>query len=166
MINTVKNFFAPAVFDNEEKNRILVILNILLCACLGLMIIRAVSYIFIDTIERSDLYYVPILSTALIAALFLARKGYMNTISSLLIWALWIRATLRFFGYDVVGIMNIGIAGYYIILIAADLLLGRKSLVFFTSLTFLTFISIYIAGMRNLILPENNSIDSLNLLIA
>ncbi len=166
MIKIAKGIIAPPVFDNEEQNRTLAILNVLLFASLSVLLVRMISFVFLESVEKYELYTVPLLVLGVIFAIVIARKGYVHTISFLLIWSLWIRATFRFFGYDIAGLINIGIAGYYIILIAAELLLGRRSLVFFTILTFLTMTGIYFAGTNGIILPENNPIDSPNILIA
>ncbi|MFC1564222.1 PAS domain S-box protein [candidate division KSB1 bacterium] len=166
MINSIKRILIPPGEFTKEKKHTVIILNVILLACLAVLIFRAVSFTFLEHIGRIDLYAVPVLIGVLILFFYFVRKGYINTVSFLLICGLWIRATIRFCGFDVIGLMNIGIAGYYLVLIAAGLLLGRKFLVTITIITFLTLVSIYIAGMNGLILPENNPVNSFELLLA
>ena len=100
MLKTLIRILTPADIETSEERQTALILNITLLVCLAVLLFRAVSFAFIDRVDRIDLYAVPILTAAVLISFYFSKKGYITIMSYLLVCGLWIRATVRFFGFD------------------------------------------------------------------
>lgn len=94
MLNTIKNFFTPPVFQDQEKTRIAGVLFRILTATYFLLPVVLVIQIFNPTSGRFFLpvvFFITVMTTVYIA---LARKGYIQAASMALITSFFILSTI------------------------------------------------------------------------
>jgi GAF domain-containing protein len=137
MLNAIRNFFSPPVFENEDKSRSARILNIILWASIFLLLIsRIISIKDNQNWAQRLINPVSILIGIMVMLVFVVKLGYIRQTSFILLAATW--AALSFQAYTSNGIYDVAYVGTVILILLAGLLLDFKYSIVFAFLTILT----------------------------
>ncbi len=116
------NIFIPPVFENEEKNRVARLLNVILwTVVLAVTGLAVVQYL---TIGQFHGVTASLVVTALVG-LVLLHRGYVSSASLVLILSSW--AVLSYNAWNENGIQDTSFFGQIIVVLVAGLLLGWKT---------------------------------------
>ena len=148
----VKSFFKPPVFEAEEKTRRASFLNIILWTIIiasGLLLIVVVA--FSETVS-SGFYILPALLVFSFGFLWMIRRGNLTVPSVALPVLILLIMNYVLLSGD--GIRAYSIIAYYVVIVIAGLLLGRRGIVVFTLLILASFVGLYMMEMGGLIIPD------------
>lgn len=144
MVNTLKGWFAPPVFTDEEKTRVARIAHIILLTVLGVGVAFPVVQFIIGT-EAAELRFSTTLSIAavviIIFLLWTLRRGWTRIASvsiPLLMLAMYSGLLMR---PDVPKSVFIG---YATVIIVAGLLLGKRAIIVFAGLDIIVLVIIFL----------------------
>ncbi|MFC1554294.1 PAS domain S-box protein, partial [candidate division KSB1 bacterium] len=84
-----------------------------------------------------------------------SRMGKVYFVSNLFVYGLWIHIALQYFGIEIFIGLDIRIGGIIFLLIAAGLLLGRRSVVLLSILSFILLTSVYFVSITNFNISDN-----------
>jgi GAF domain-containing protein len=135
MLDSIKRIFAPPVFEDEEKNRIARMLNVVLLAIIFLVgmltVVRGISGTMFgnSTIINFSLFLVAVILQ------FIMRRGYVQATSILLITLSWIALTFQAWSAD--GIRDAAFIAYIVVVLLANLLLGWQAGTIFAGVSIL-----------------------------
>lgn len=123
MINRVRYWFAPPVFEDEEKTRLAALLNTILLAYIvaGFVIAGSMLLIAPESIARS--LTVVVATLLAIGEWLLMRRGYVRLTSWLLVSGLWVMSTVLVI---VSGGLRGSPFGYFYAIILGPFLLGSR----------------------------------------
>jgi signal transduction histidine kinase len=152
MVEKVKNFFKPPVFEGEEETRKAGILNIILWALIGASVSILITLIAFSEAESIGFYILPVLLVFEFVFLWMMRRGNL-TLPSAGLPAL-ILLILNYTMFDGNGIRTNTIIAYFVIVVIAGLLLGRRGIVVFTLLTLASLVGLFFFELGGLIVPD------------
>lgn len=147
MINRLKLFLAPPVFEDQDKTRVAALLNTILYSLIGLLIV--VNLILIPAsllmgLTLPDLF-VSIVAILIFAGLIaLMRLGFVTQVS--LILSFVISGVVSYTLYRSGNLITMSVAGYVIAIIIAGLLAGGWSAAMIALFSFLS-----LAGLQALL---------------
>jgi two-component sensor histidine kinase len=150
MSKRIREFFAPPVFEDEEKTRIAGLLNTIL---LALLAIAVISNTALGITSSRPLLALGITSTIILLAtglLFLARLGYIQLASILLTSAIWTLVTFDTFFTG--GMRGPAFSAYVLVILIAGLLLGGRAGIIFAGASFVIGI-VVLYGETSQVLP-------------
>jgi len=134
MLNAIRNFFLPPVFDDKEKSRNARILNIILWAVILLLFtLRIVSVSGDRNWVQRLLNPISILIVILALLIFVMKQGYIKQTSFVLLITSW--AALTFQAYSYSGIYDVAYVGSIILILLAGLLLDFRYVILFACLS-------------------------------
>ena len=152
MREKIISILAPPVFEDEEKTRIVRMLNTILLAMVVLVGILVVSrVIFGDPTDRSVIINGALLAMAVIL-LVVTRHGYVRAAAFVLISVGWI--SLIYLAWRGDGIQGIAFPAVVVIILIANLLLGWKVGVGYAVLSILAGWGLTYAQYSGLVIPE------------
>ncbi|MGE5463335.1 MAG: GAF domain-containing protein, partial [Syntrophothermus sp.] len=147
MINRLKLFLAPPVFEDQDKTRVAALLNTILYSLIGLLIV--VNLILIPAsllmgLTLPDLF-VSIVAILIFAGLIaLMRLGFVTQVS--LVLSFVISGVVSYTLYRSGNLITMSVAGYVIAIIIAGLLAGGWSAAMIALFSFLS-----LAGLQALL---------------
>lgn len=122
----MQNFFAPPVFEDEEKSRIARIQNSILLAGIGLLIILTTIRFFRPDGGFGNLLTVNVVLLALfVGTKFLLQRGFVTASSLIIVLGVWVVLTFQAWSAD--GIRDTAFYGYIIVIILAFALLNWQA---------------------------------------
>ncbi len=150
MIERLKQWLAPPIFEDEEKTRVARLVNIILLAILAIMVLT----VFLVAGLASSEFGITLAAAAVVAFIitglrFLARRGNVQIVSTILTTTFLILVTLSIFGYR--GVRDLTITGYFIVIALAALLLGGRAVIVFGFLCVTATVGAYLAEIGHLI---------------
>lgn len=157
MLNSLRNFFAPPTFPNdEEKTRTAFYINVLILTNIPIFLILATARMATGTalISRENLILVGVI-ILMLAMWFLMRSGQITLTSYLYIGLNWIAITLITFVSN--GLRGMSFNGYFLIMLITGLLLGWRSAVVITILSIIAAFAMSNAENMGLIEYSPNS---------
>ena len=156
MLTTIMQFFAAPVLEDEEKQRVASLLNVILNVILGLLLLLAFSMTILDAAgfwgNALDAAIMGSLVISMLFMRFLLRHGNIRLASALLSSALMaatIASTSSFY-----GIRNSTTSTFVMCIIIASLLLGGRAALIFTGLSVAALLGIWSAERSHLLVYE------------
>ncbi len=154
MLNRLRVYFAPPVFEDAEKTRVTELLYTILRALLiASVALGGVVSVIGPADSRAFLWEVTATATcAVVLTFLLARRGHVRPAIGVI--------TLTYFGLITLAIIRFGgirspaTAAYLVLIVWAGLLLGGRGAVAFAALAALAALGVEVAGARDL-LPES-----------
>ena len=138
MQNTLRSFFVPPVFPDDDRTRAAAILNIIGWSTITILVILLAIRIVQG--EDTNLVEVNLILTAIIITiafmLYISRQGYVKTASLLFVITIWIG--LSYLTWVADGIRDVAFFGYFIPITMAGLLLGWQGAIGFTVISILS----------------------------
>lgn len=130
MINKLRSFFTPPVFEDEEKTRIAAILNVILYSLILLLVLLDLSLVssslFSD--QAAPDHFVFVFASAIFAGLIiLMRLGFVKQVSLVLSFVISGVITFSLYRSEDGMLLSVGTTGYFIAVIVAGLLSGGWS---------------------------------------
>lgn len=125
MINKLRQFFAPPIFEDQEKTRIAAILNTVLYSCITMLVVLNMILVMQSLISGQEFPDLIVSGTAIgsfIVLIVLMRLGFVNQVSLLLSFV--ISAVLAIALLRSEALMSPTITGYFVVIIIAGLLSG------------------------------------------
>jgi PAS domain S-box-containing protein/putative nucleotidyltransferase with HDIG domain len=129
MLNTIKHFFTPPIFpDDEDKTRDAQVLNALLVSMLAALALAILTTILVDTVNKTQgRVFMAILLAWVLIPRALAQSGRVRLASILFVAGLWVTFSLLLL---LSGNMNTGVVVWHLVLaVIAGILLGRRAAV-------------------------------------
>ncbi len=156
MLTTIMQFFAAPVLEDEEKQRVASLLNVILNVILGLLLLLAFSMTILDAAgfwgNALDAAIMGSLVISMLFMRFLLRHGNIRLASALLSSVLMvatIASTSSFY-----GIRNSTTSTFVMCIIIASLLLGGRAALIFTGLSVAALLGIWSAERSHLLVYE------------
>jgi GAF domain-containing protein len=152
MLTTIIRFFASPVFEDEEKQRVASLLNIMLNVMLGCTLSLALVFTLLAASFLSDWRYALIIGglvASILVMRFLLRHGNIQLASGLLSAALLAGTTLSIYSSN--GIRDVSTSGYLVCIIIAGLLLGGRGAIIFTLLSLAALLGVWYADLNGLL---------------
>jgi len=156
MLTTIIQFFAAPVLEDEEKQRVASLLNVILNVILGLLLLLAFSMTILDAAgfwgNALDAAIMGSLVISMLFMRFLLRHGNIRLASVLLSSALMaatIASTSSFY-----GIRNSTTSTFVMCIIIASLLLGGRAALIFTGLSVAALLGMWSAERSHLLVYE------------
>ncbi|MEO7720139.1 MAG: PAS domain S-box protein [Capsulimonas sp.] len=137
------------VFEDEEKTRRASMLNTMLLCIIALLILGTLTPLFAGGIARR-IWLDGSAILILFAALILNRRGRLEGAAITFLGILWCSLTLGAFTAH--GVHAPAVAAYTLVIACAGLLLGWRSLVFFTAISILSSVVMAFAEMHGRLL--------------
>ncbi len=152
MLRRIGSFFAPPVFEDEDRTRVAGLLNAIL---LGLLALTVIGTAIVLPLEPEELTFNLVFGGGITAALLglwlLVRRGYLRIVGSIITFILWLSITILVAMGK--GVRDPSIAGYFLVVTVASLLLGIWGIRFFFLLSLLALAGMFIAERMGLIVP-------------
>jgi GAF domain-containing protein len=144
MINTLRKFFAPPVFEDEEKTRSAYFLNIIVLSNIPILAL----FIFIRTSTGDQLFGVAniilmAIITILVIAWFMIKQGWVYPAGYLHVTTIWLASTMIALSGN--GIRGTAFTSYFVVMLMAGLLLGWRPAVGYTVLSILAVFGLAVA---------------------
>jgi signal transduction histidine kinase len=132
MVQRVRQFLVPPIYEDEEKTRLAWLVQItLLIVAVGMSFFILSMLIFVpERIQRMPASF--ILLVMVVGDLWLARKGYVHLAAWLFTFGGWLLLTLLCL--TVGGIMSSAFGGFLVLIILAGLLIGKRGTLVFAGL--------------------------------
>ncbi len=130
MINKLRSFFTPPVFEDEEKTRIAAILNVILYSLILLLVLLDLALVSSSLLSEQAApdHFVFVFASAIFAGLiFLMRLGFVNQVSLVLSFVISGVITFSLYRSEDGMLLSVGTTGYFIAVIVAGLLSGGWS---------------------------------------
>jgi PAS domain S-box-containing protein len=143
MISTLRRLLLPPAPEDQEKTRILRLLNIILLAACVVNIINTLSILLFAPQIRGGLWISHTLLIAQLGMLYIARRGYVQQVAFALCMILWLALTWILTSSG--GLANSLFSAYAIIITIAAILLGTRGAVVFGVLCILTTVMFWLA---------------------
>jgi len=151
MLDRIRRFFAPPIFEDEEKTRVARLLYVVLLTILVAAVVVVAVTLAFGGLSAVPKYAVTLLTgtvMVLISFVFLliVRRGYLRPVSALLLFLMW----------ALINVWVVGIAGissdsspliYALIIVLAGLLLGGRGAVILTLASLLSVVAAYYAEL-------------------
>lgn len=129
MLQKIKEFLSPPIFDDDDKTRIASHVFLLSKMALGLFPILLIIYFFlVGSIEITFLLFFGLFLCGVLPIL-LAKKGYIRQAGIVFTVILWL--TINYTTLDTGGVRAIGFGGNLIVLVAAAFLIDIRATFFF-----------------------------------
>lgn len=168
MVERIKQLLAPPVFpEDDDKSRAAAVLNTLLLAILALLIFNTGRALLIQ-FEVAPFLLNAINLPVVLALLIFMRRGYVRGSSLITVTLFWLVVTLvslTFTGVDIIILSS-----YYVLVILAGLLIGRRASLLVMLLSILASALIFAAQQSGRLAPVPgdplvNTLSSLSLLV-
>ncbi len=128
MLDRIKKFLAPPVFDDEEQSRTARFLNVVLLTLLAMTVIGTAVTILLEPSEYPiNLTLGVVLVVAFLVLRALVLRGYLHLVGGLLSTVLWLVFTFLIWSSN--GLHNPAVTGYLLVIILAALLAGRYAVI-------------------------------------
>ena len=132
----IKRLLRPPVFEDEEKNRIAVILGVILWSVVAVVGILVITWLITGKSHELGQYAIAantfIIAVA-IGLLYLVRKGYVKSAGFVFVAFIWANITFQAFTSD--GVRGSAAIIYMTIMVLASLLLGWRASIGIASLS-------------------------------
>jgi hypothetical protein len=131
MINKLRRFFAPPIFEDQEKTRIAALLNTVLYSLISILVLLNLIFVAQSLILGQDFpdLIVSVLAVgSFVVLIVLMRLGFVNQVS--LVLSFVISGVLTFALLRSEALMSATITGYFVAIIIAGLLSGGWSALF------------------------------------
>ncbi|MBC7251598.1 MAG: hypothetical protein H5T62_15130 [Anaerolineae bacterium] len=132
MFKPLRRWFAPPVFEDEEKTRIATLLNAILIAGLSLQAVMCLGLLALTPDPLPGLASNGMLISFLLSAWFLMRRGHVRLASSLVAGVLAV--FFVFMAFMSGGVFSPMFNGYIIVVVIAGMLLGGRAGIVFALL--------------------------------
>ncbi len=147
----IKTWFAPPFFkDDQEKQRIATLLNIILWIELGL-VLASVPLLFFTKAFLGGLIAISGLILLVVVMLFVLRAGRVRLSGILFLWSLWLIATALVFTSG--GVAHQAPSSYFVVILVAGLILGGKSVAAVAVSSSIVCIALVVANQMNIEIP-------------
>jgi len=135
MVDQIKRYLAPPIFDDQDTRRVASLLNVVLLTAMATAVVAGIvlSIVLPGQLHLS-LVFVSMFLLEL-GLLFLMRRGQVRLAGALFSFALWVIGTTVIFISG--GVRSLGICVYFVVILIAGLLLGGRAVVGFAGLSFL-----------------------------
>jgi putative methionine-R-sulfoxide reductase with GAF domain len=130
MINKLREFFAPPIFEDQEKTRVAALLNTVLYSLIALMVVLYLSLVTIGLISKQVLPdpFVFVLAIIIFIGLIgVMRLGFVTQVSLALSFITSGIISFSFLRSDDAVLMSVTTTAYFIAIIIAGLLSGSWS---------------------------------------
>ena len=127
--------FAPPVFEDEEQTRLAALLQVVLVAMIGGLVLLSLLLPIVIPNRTSGSTINAVLLVVAVGNLLLTRRGYARQAAILFAFSLWVLLTLAAFTMS--GVESNAYAGYLIVIIFVGLLIGRKAAYIFAGMSFI-----------------------------
>src|SRR5687767_3593656 len=130
MINKLRPFFAPPIFEDQEKTRVAALLNTVLYSLIVVMVVLYVALVAVSLISKQDLpdaYVFAMASIIFIGLIGLMRLGFVTQVSLALSFIISGIISFSFLRSDDGMLMSVTTTGYFIAIMIAGLLSGGWS---------------------------------------
>jgi len=135
----IKRLLRPPVFENEEKNRIAVILRVILWSVAAVVSILVITWLITGKSHELGQYAIAANTFIIVVAiglLYLIRKGYVKSAGFIFVAFIWANITFQAFTSD--GVRGSAAIIYMTIMVLASLLLGWQASIGITALSTLS----------------------------
>jgi PAS domain S-box-containing protein len=152
MLDRIRTHLAPPIFEgDEDRTRIAGLLNVILCS----MFVIGLIFMPIGALNKGGypgvLIITGILSALAPVMLWMLRRGYVESVSVLLVSLLFVAAIGFVF---VVGSIRVPIASLFILcVVIAGLLMGHRGTIVVTVLSLVALLGLWLAETAGLLLP-------------
>jgi putative methionine-R-sulfoxide reductase with GAF domain len=130
MINKLRPFFAPPIFEDQEKTRVAALLNTVLYSLIVVMVVLYVALVAVSLISKQDLpdaFVFAMASIIFIGLIGLMRLGFVTQVSLALSFIISGIISFSFLRSDDGMLMSVTTTGYFIAIMIAGLLSGGWS---------------------------------------
>ena len=127
MINTLRRFFAPPIFEDQEKTRVAALLNIVLYSLLALMVFLYSSLVTISLVSKQalpDPFVFVLADIIFIGLIGLMRLGFVSQVSLALSFIVSGIISFSFLRSEDAMLMSVTTTAYFIAITIAGLLSG------------------------------------------
>jgi two-component system cell cycle sensor histidine kinase/response regulator CckA len=124
----IKRLLRPPVFEDEEKNRIAVILGVILWSVVAVVGILVITWLITGKSHELGQYAIAANTFIIVVAiglLYLIRKSYVNSAGFIFVAFIWANITFQAFTSD--GVRGSAAIIYMTIMVLASLLLGWRA---------------------------------------
>jgi signal transduction histidine kinase len=125
MLVAFRRFISPPIFDDEEKTRVARLLRVILFAIIVGTVLLGLSLPLIAPERLSRGLINVFIVLVAIGDWFLARRGYVRQAALLFAFSIW--AIVTFASLTGGGVTSTVFGGYFIVVIFAGLLIGRRA---------------------------------------
>lgn len=158
MLESLKRFFAPPVFEDEDKNRTAFYLNSVSLSAVGVLAL----YLVVQNLAGSgfNLTIIDYILVGFIGLLLVARyamtKGYVKVASYVVVGFIWLG--LAFQAQMADGIRDATFFAFFVIVLMASLLLGTRGMLFYAGLSILMGLGlVYLESIRGIEIELDSS---------
>ncbi len=159
----LKKILTPPVFADEEKTRVARLFNIIFLVAIVVILIYSfiVPFLYDGVTQLVVLTIIFLHITLALLGLFLIRRGRIRFTALLLTTSFWLSVTVA--AYLAGGVNNTLFSAYILAILFAGIILGKRAIILFTSLVFLTAAALFYAEANSLLppvtLPHNLAAD-------
>lgn len=135
MLNRLKTFFAPPVYEDEDTNRKAQLLNVVLLAIIALLILLLAARLVTDVTQLGS-RTATILGSLILFVLgvyITSRYQYLRLSTYALVSGTWLAITFLAWSND--GVKDTAFIGYIVIILVASVLSGWRTAVLFIGLS-------------------------------
>jgi GAF domain-containing protein len=148
MLTQIIQFFTAPAFEDEEKQRVASLLNVMVNVMLGIALLMTLAFTLSNGVDFwSNPFNSGTIGGLLVSMLvmrFLLRSGYIQFASALLSLALWASTTASI--YSSAGVKDSTTGAYLLCIIIAGLLLGGRAAIIFTLFSVVAVLGVWYAG--------------------
>jgi methyl-accepting chemotaxis protein len=153
MIASIREFFAPPVFEDEGETRVASILNVILHVIIIATVVGTAGVILLEPGELAfDLAFGVVLTALLLGLRRLVHRGHLRMVSVLLSSTLWVGFTVLMVVGN--GVRDLNVTGYFLVITIASLLMGDRGTVVFGILSVLAATSMLYAETSGLLVTD------------
>jgi len=136
-INRIRGWFAPPVFEDEDKNRTAYYLNLVSLSAIGVLgLYLIISNMAASEFNLSTLDYIFLGFIGLfLGARYAMTKGYVQPASHLVVGLTWLGLAYQAHNSD--GVRDATFFALFVVVLIASLLLGMRPMLFYAALTIL-----------------------------
>ncbi|MBN1953575.1 MAG: GAF domain-containing protein [Anaerolineae bacterium] len=146
----MKQFFAPPIFEDQNKTRVASLLNVMLLTILAATVVGTAIVIPLEPGEFVfNLAFGVVLTLLVLWLRWLVRRGRLQFVGTVLSTVLWISITILIYMGN--GIRDPIMSGYFLVVIVASLLLGAGGTIAFGALSIAAAVGLLYAETAGLI---------------
>ncbi len=148
----LKQFFAPPVFEDEEKTRNATVLNATLLSLIGASVaFPTITLLFqLGALDLFTLAIRGLMSAVCLVLRHLMHRGYVRIAATVVLIIVLVCATITDFVAD--GIRNSVTVAYVLVIILSSLLLPARATILFTAGSLLALVGLYVAELQGWLL--------------
>jgi GAF domain-containing protein len=161
MVNKLKQLLRPPTFDDENKNYVAKVLNVIILTLIGGSVVSAINIISSDL---TAFYRLMVVFVIFLGAFWLLRLKYLSFLSFLLPSVLF--GFITYLSYTGEGAQDRVLIAYTLVLALATLLLGKRAPFIFTLLSIVAIAGLAYAEVKGLIVTPFNGLINYSALVS